>query len=84
MFPIAPELQEWISTNIASRVKNAGVIKSAMILSKEYITSISMEQLENEIFSNFSTRNQDIPSDKSYDIRDFTTVEEAREWFYGK
>jgi len=84
LYPVSPEIQEWISVNIAARIKVAGVRKSAMVLPKEFIPSISVEQLEEEIAKDNSTRNKEVTEESAYDVGVFGSLEEARKWFYGK
>lgn len=76
--PISPELQKWINEVIAIRVKNAGVIKSGMVLPEEFIIALGVEQLGEEIQE---TQNKE---DEGFELRLFSTVEEAREWFHKK
>lgn len=53
-----------------------------MILSKEFITALLQEQLKAEVVKEHSTRNKNIPIEKSYDAKVFATIEEARQWLY--
>ena len=83
IYPVSPELQHWISTEIATRVKDAGIKKSAMVYSKEFIAQLSIKQLGDEIAKDISTRDKDVSEDEEYDVQVFASVADARKWFYG-
>ena len=70
-FPIIPELQEWSVENIFVPMTNAGVKKLAMIVSKEFIAQISLEQFSDEAEE----------SNAGFVTKYFENKEEAMEWF---
>jgi len=47
-YGITPETQEWINKNIFNRFAEAGVTKIAMIMSTDFITALSLEQVMEE------------------------------------
>ncbi len=81
LFPIAPDLQDWINQEIASRVKNSGTLKSAMVLSSDVITAMSIEQLGSDIERDLGKKTKaEVKSEYSAGV--FPSVEDARTWFY--
>jgi len=67
-YPIAPELQEWVGTQIISVLLEAGLNKIAMVVSKEMIAQLSIEQTMEE--------NKAVESFLMY----FGSPEEAEKW----
>jgi hypothetical protein len=45
LFPIHPELQQWVNDEIFSRMRSAGVQKLALLISKDLIAQLGIEQL---------------------------------------
>jgi len=79
-YPISPEIQHWINTEIAARIKIGGVRRSAMVLPEEFIAALGVEQLGEEIGdAQSSKKNKSDTYD--YDVAVFSSLEEAREWF---
>jgi hypothetical protein len=62
-FPISPELQTWVNESIFPRFIKAGLKKYAIIVSKEMIAQLSIEQtMEEDNASSFQVRYFDSPS----------------------
>ena len=54
-FPITPELQTWVGTEVFPRFIAAGVRRYALIVSSEFIAQLSIEQTMEEAGDNFQT-----------------------------
>jgi len=66
LFPISPELQTWVNESIFTRFIAAGLRKYALIVSKEMIAQLSIEQtMEEENASSFQVRYFDSPEKAS-------------------
>lgn len=66
LFPISPELQTWVNESIFTRFIAAGLKKYALIVSKEMIAQLSIEQtMEEENASNFQVKYFDSPEKAS-------------------
>ena len=63
------EMQEWAAKNALSKIFENGVVKFAIIESKDVIIQLSTEQAVDE------------DKTKKYGVMFFTNEEEAREWF---
>lgn len=69
-FTIAPDMQDWIDTNIFAEFVKAGVVKYAYIVSKELISQLSIELLMDENVG------------KYFKTEYFTSEEEAKKWLF--
>lgn len=67
MFPITPEIQEWNAENIAKKEVELGLQKQAIVVSKDFISQISIEQAIEEEQGEILT---------AY----FDNVQDARNW----
>ena len=67
-FTVTPELQDWTSKNVIGVNFAAGVRYSAIIVSKDFFTHVSVEQTIEDF------------GKKELDNRYFTTEEEAINW----
>ena len=67
-FPIAPKIQTWVNEQIFPRFIAAGVKKYAIIVSKEVIAQLSIEQTMDE-----SNAHQ-------FQVRYFDDIEKAHQW----
>jgi hypothetical protein len=66
LFPISPELQTWVNESIFTRFIAAGLKKYALIVSKEMIAQLSIEQtMEEDNASNFQVKYFDSPEKAS-------------------
>lgn len=66
LFPISPELQTWVNESIFTRFIAAGLRKYALIVSKEMIAQLSIEQtMEEDNASNFQVKYFDSPEKAS-------------------
>ncbi len=66
LFPISPALQTWVNESIFTRFIAAGLKKYALIVSKEMIAQLSIEQtMEEENASNFQVKYFDSPEKAS-------------------
>lgn len=71
-FPIVPELQEWILEVVVPLFTEANVEKQAIIIPKEFIAQLSMEQTMDD-FENGSY--------SSHQSKFFSEIEDAKVWF---
>lgn len=67
-YAITPELQEWTDENIFPKYLEAGVTKIAIVVSQDFISSISVEQTMGE------------EKGKSFDTQYFDNDTSAKEW----
>ncbi|TAF64784.1 MAG: STAS/SEC14 domain-containing protein [Cytophagales bacterium] len=67
-FTVSPELQAWVAEHTLKTMQIAGVKKIAIIVSEEFIASLSIEQTMEE------------PEAKPFQTRYFGTQNEAIEW----
>ena len=67
-FTIAPDMQDWIDTNILTEFVKVGVLKYAYIVSKEFISQLSIELLMDEKVGKF------------FKTEYFTSKQEAKKW----
>ena len=72
LVPHTPDIQMYFANVYAPRLIKAGVKRYGIIVSLEFITQLSIEQSVDEV----RDTNQDI-----FEIRYFTTQEEAMQWF---
>ncbi len=71
VYPITPELQEWITQNISKPyLENGGIKKVAYIIPREFLTKLGVEQLVEKA-------QQETPSVVRYF---FASYDKAREW----
>ncbi|WP_338791603.1 hypothetical protein V9L05_20785 [Bernardetia sp. Wsw4-3y2] len=71
-FPITPELQNWVLEVIAPQFTEAKIEKQAMIIPKELIAQLSIEQTIDDVES----------SKHSHQSKLFSDIEEAKKWFF--
>ncbi len=71
-FPITPELQNWVLEFIAPQFTEAKIEKQAMIIPKELIAQLSIEQTIDDVES----------SKHSHQSKLFSDIEEAKKWFF--
>ncbi len=67
-FPISPELQTWVNTQIFPRFIAAGLIRYALIVSEEFIAQISIEQTMEE------------GEGRKFTVQYFNSEESAKVW----
>ncbi|WP_338789990.1 STAS/SEC14 domain-containing protein [Bernardetia sp. MNP-M8] len=68
LFTVSPTLQEWTESTMAKSLLKLGWKEMAMVVSPEFISQLSVEQLmEEKLHQNFTTKY-------------FPTKEEARKW----
>ena len=71
-YRIPPDSQEWISKNVLQKYVEAGIRKSAYIISTDVIAQISIEQtIQEEV-------------NRDYQIRYFDTKQQAFKWLVKK
>ncbi len=71
-FVITPDIQEWINENLFTVYQEIGFKKIAILLSKEFIASLSIEQTMDE------------DSSKSFKTAFFDNAKTAQAWLEGK
>ncbi len=71
LFPIVPELQEWITQNIAPKIMHSGFQKQAIIIPEDIFAQMSLEQTIEDIEK----------EEHTHKTKFFTTNEEALKWF---
>lgn len=69
LFPISPEMQEWVDNEIFPRFVKAGVQKLAFISSEDILAGISVEQMMDE----------DMAID-NFEVKHFREEGEALDW----
>lgn len=67
-FTITPDMQDWIDNNVFTEFVEAGVSKYAYLVSKEYISQLSIELLMDETIA------------KYFETSYFANEEEAKTW----
>jgi hypothetical protein len=72
-YPISPDLQHWHNQQVFARAKTSGIVKSALVTSKNTLVQISMEQTFDE-------------SDESIgkEFKLFEHIADASQWLTGK
>jgi len=57
LFPISPEIQDWIVNNLFAAIVPAGVKKYAIVVPSDFLTQLSVEQtVESETSGGFQTK----------------------------